>query len=159
VNSALLDAIQLALTGQPELARERLSELWATIPLEDSFHRCVLAHYMADLQTDPNDELHWDQLALAAALAASPESFAEHLPDVTREAFLPSLHLNLASSYERTDALDLARQHAELALAATASLPATPLGQTTRQPSSELRPGLAFILDLADAVSGGFAGL
>jgi hypothetical protein len=132
VNSALLDAIQLALTGQSELACERLGELWATIPLEDSFHRCVLAHYMADLQTDPNDELHWDQLALAAALAASAESFGEHLPDVTREAFLPSLHLNLASSYERTDAMDLARHHAKLALAATASLPVTPLGQATQ---------------------------
>jgi hypothetical protein len=132
VNNALLDAIQLALTGQSELARERLGELWASLPLEDSFHRCVLAHYMADLQTDPNAELHWDQLALDAALAASPESFDEHLPDVTREAFLPSLHLNLASSYERTDALDLARRHAELALAAAAALPTTPQAETTR---------------------------
>jgi len=131
VNNAVLDAIQLALTGESELARERLTELWTTIPFDDFFHRCVLAHYMADLQTDPIVELHWDRLALEAALAASAEAFDGHLPDVTREAFLPSLHLNLASSYERTDALDLARWHAKLALAAAVSLPATPLGETT----------------------------
>ena len=79
--------------------------LWTTFPLDDFFHRCVLAHCMADLQTDPNAELHWDQLALDAALAASPESFDGHLPRLSRDAFLPSLHRNLASAHERTLAL------------------------------------------------------
>jgi hypothetical protein len=132
MNAALLDAVQYALTGRSEIARERLSEIWTALPRDDFFHRCVLAHYMADLQPDPNAELHWDQLALDAALAASPESFDGQIPDVTRDAFLPSLHLNLASSYERTLDLDSALRHAALALNAAASLPATPLGETTR---------------------------
>jgi hypothetical protein len=132
VDATLLDAIQLALTGESEVARERLGQLWSTLPTDDLFHRCVLAHYMADLQTDPRVELQWDQLALDAALLASPASFDGHIPDVTRDAFLPSLHLNLASSYERTRDLDSARRHAQLALHAVASLPATPLGETTR---------------------------
>jgi len=132
MNTAVLDAIQLALTGQSEIARGRLAELWAALPPDDFFHRCVIAHYMADIQTDPTAELHWDQLALDAALAASPESFDGHIPDVTLDTFLPSLHLNLASSYERTLTVDLARRHAGLALDAAAFLPATPLGEATR---------------------------
>ena len=132
MNPTLLDAIHLALTGESEVARQRFSQLWTTLSIDDLFHRCVLAHYMADLQTDPNVELHWDQLALEAALVASPASFDGHIPDVTRDAFLPSLHLNLASSYERTRDLDSARRHAQLAMRAVASLPATPLGETTR---------------------------
>lgn len=132
MNTELLDAIQLALGGQSETAREQLGGLWATLPADDFFHRCVLAHYMADLQRDPKDELQWDLLALEAALAASTESFDEHMPEVSRETFLPSLHLNLASSYERTHALELAKRHAALAVSAVDALPATPLGQTTR---------------------------
>jgi hypothetical protein len=132
MNADLLDAVQLALSGHAEIARQRLGELWTTLPPDDFFHRCVLAHYLADLQPDPNAELHWDQVALDAALAASSESFDGQIPDVTRDAFLPSLHLNLASSYERTLSLDLAKRHAALALDAAESLPPTPLAESTR---------------------------
>jgi hypothetical protein len=132
VNTELLDAVQLALAGQSEIARQRLAKLWQELPPDDFFHRCVLAHYLADLQEDLGAELHWDQLALEAALIASSESFDGQIPDVTRAAFLPSLHLNLASSYERNALLDLARQQAVLARDSVRSLPSTPLGETTR---------------------------
>lgn len=49
----------------PEGARQRLTEIWAEIADDgDPFHRCVLAHYMADLQDDPREELAWDLRAL-----------------------------------------------------------------------------------------------
>lgn len=127
----VLDTVQAALTGEVEAAR-RLAELWRALPPDDFFHRCVLAHYVADLQTEPNAELHWDELALEAALAAAPESFEQQMPGLTWESFLPSLHLNLASSYERTSSPLLAQEHARLALRSSATLPATPLAETTR---------------------------
>lgn len=131
-NAAVFEAVQLALNGGGDVARERLAELWVTLAPDDFFHRCVVAHYLADLQSEPHTELLWDQLALDAALAAPARAFDGRIPDVTREAFLPSLHLNLASSYERTLDLDLARRHARLALQATGCLPTTPLGEMTR---------------------------
>lgn len=132
MNTELLDAVQLALSGQSELARRRLDKLWQELPLDDFFHRCVLAHYLADLQEDPGEELRWDRLALETALSAPSESFEGQIPDVTRAAFLPSLHLNLASSCERNALLELAREHAVLALDSVRALPSTPLGETTR---------------------------
>lgn len=129
----VLDAVQCALAGEVEAARRRLVELWATLPPDDLFHRCVLAHYLADLQAEPNAELHWDQLALQAALAAAPESFEQQLPGITWESFLPSLYLNLASSYERTSSPLLAQDHARLALRSAAKLPTGPLAATTRE--------------------------
>jgi hypothetical protein len=129
----VLDAVQLALSGDTEVARARLDELWTTLPADDFFHRCVIAHYMADLQSEPSAELRWDRVALDAALAAPPESFDGQIPEVTRDTFLPSLHLNLASSYERTLDCDSAARHAKLALDAAGALPATPLGIATRE--------------------------
>jgi hypothetical protein len=132
VTAAVVNAVERALNGGGDVARERLAELWAGLAPDDFFHRCVVAHYLADLQSEPRSELLWDQLALEAALAAPAEAFDGRIPDVTRDAFLPSLHLNLASSHERTLNLDLARRHAVLALQATACLPATPLAEMTR---------------------------
>ncbi|MGW2027256.1 hypothetical protein ACWCPC_34855, partial [Streptomyces decoyicus] len=61
-------AIMLHRAGDREEARNRLSELWHEIgPQGDAFHRCTLAHYMADTQDDPRDELDWDLRALEAA--------------------------------------------------------------------------------------------
>lgn len=61
-------AIMLHRAGDREEARNRLSALWHEIgPQGDAFHRCTLAHYMADTQDDPRDELDWDLRALEAA--------------------------------------------------------------------------------------------
>lgn len=133
MNATVLDAVQLALSGDASTAGARLLELWTALAADDYFHRCVIAHYLADLQPDAATELYWDQLALQAALAASPASFEDQIPGVTRETFLPSLHLNLASSYERTQDFERATQHAALALASLPSLPSSPSAETTRQ--------------------------
>ncbi|MET9295059.1 hypothetical protein [Streptomyces sp. NPDC003077] len=72
-------AVMLHRGGDREEARNRLRALWEEVgPRGDPFHRCALAHYLADTQDDPLDELHWDLMALDAAerstaTAAGPE--------------------------------------------------------------------------------------
>lgn len=54
--------------GDREEAQQRFAALWEEIgPHADPLHRCTLAHYMADTQQDPAEELRWDLLALEAA--------------------------------------------------------------------------------------------
>ncbi|MGW7019534.1 hypothetical protein [Streptomyces decoyicus] len=112
-------AIMLHRAGDREEARNRLSELWHEIgPQGDAFHRCTLAHYMADTQDDPRDELDWDLRALEAAegfvterpgnAAAQGEPKVADGPGprhplVALRAFFPSLHLNIAADYAALD--------------------------------------------------------
>ncbi len=63
-------AVMLLHAGDREEARNRLGALWAELGSDgDPLHRCTLAHYMADAQDDPGDELAWDLRALTAAEA------------------------------------------------------------------------------------------
>jgi len=116
--------------GDREEARERLLGLWAELGEDgDPLHRCTLAHYLADTQDDPTDELAWDLRALSAAdeLAdgrntgnpgeAEDTGNTGDTGDVGQEgaiairAFYPSLHLNLAADYVKLDRPDAARTH------------------------------------------------
>lgn len=110
--------VMLHHAGDREEARHRLLGLWAEIGAHgDALHRCTLAHYLADTQDDPEDELAWDLRALAAANEAESESGAaadhsagyEGIPAV--RALCASLHLNLAADYLRLDRPDAARAH------------------------------------------------
>ncbi|MFF7893396.1 hypothetical protein ACFZDI_16145 [Streptomyces sp. NPDC007907] len=100
--------VMLHHAGDREEARARLLGLWAEIGEHgDALHRCTLAHYLADTQDDPADELAWDLRALTAAEEARQEDLA-----VTAVAALyPSLHLNLAHDYVRLGRYDAARVH------------------------------------------------
>ncbi|MFF7009510.1 hypothetical protein ACFY9Y_16805 [Streptomyces fimicarius] len=61
-------AIMLLHGGDREEARNRFGALWSELGADgDALHRCTLAHYMADTQDDPGDELAWDLRALTAA--------------------------------------------------------------------------------------------
>ncbi|MFF3751996.1 hypothetical protein ACFYYH_16305 [Streptomyces sp. NPDC002018] len=61
-------AVMLLHGGDREEARNRFGALWTEIgETGDPLHRCTLAHYMADTQDDPGDELAWDLRALTAA--------------------------------------------------------------------------------------------
>ncbi|WP_043263269.1 hypothetical protein [Streptomyces sp. CT34] len=113
-------AIMLHRAGDREEARNRLGDLWQEVgPQGDAFHRCALAHYMADTQDDPRDELDWDLRALEAAEGFVTERPTEtgtaagapgvtdgpgpRHPLVALRAFFPSLHLNLAADYAGLD--------------------------------------------------------
>ncbi len=64
-------AVQRGQAGERAAARQELAELWADVERGggDDFHRCVIAHVVADLQEDEREELMWDERALAASAA------------------------------------------------------------------------------------------
>ncbi|WP_329390664.1 hypothetical protein [Streptomyces sp. NBC_01716] len=111
-------AVILLHGGDREEARNRFGELWTEIGESgDPLHRCTLAHYMADTQDDPGDELAWDLRALTAA-----EGPALFRASPAMRAFYPSLHLNLAADYVKLQRPDAARLHLSRARAAVNAL-------------------------------------
>ncbi|MFB7400768.1 hypothetical protein ACFCZR_11390 [Streptomyces rubiginosohelvolus] len=116
-------AIMLLHGGDREEARNRFGALWSELGADgDALHRCTLAHYMADTQDDPGDELAWDLRALTAAEGAGDGRAAEHRDLPAVRAFYPSLHLNLAADYLKLQRPDSARIHLQRARAAAESL-------------------------------------
>ncbi|MDF2260156.1 hypothetical protein [Streptantibioticus ferralitis] len=102
--------IMLLHGGDREEARSRFATLWKEIGEDGSpVHRCTLAHYMADTQDDPEDELAWDLKALRAADAVDQNEVAwgDHVLSV--RGFYPSLYLNLAADYHKLGEHGIAR--------------------------------------------------
>ncbi|MFC5218019.1 hypothetical protein [Streptomyces coerulescens] len=96
--------VMLHHAGDREEARRRLLDLWAELGEDaDPLHRCTLAHYLADTQDDPTDELAWDLRALTEAEAAAGAAAVR--------ALYPSLHLNLAADYVKLDRTEAAIAH------------------------------------------------
>ncbi|MCH0566799.1 MULTISPECIES: hypothetical protein [unclassified Streptomyces] len=109
--------------GDREEARRRFLDLWAELGADgDPLHRCTLAHYLADTQDDPEDELAWDLRALTAAAEVTDDRPARHEGAPAARALYPSLHLNLAADYVRLGRPDAARTHLHRARGAAASL-------------------------------------
>ncbi|MEV8391031.1 MULTISPECIES: hypothetical protein [unclassified Streptomyces] len=146
-------AVMLLHGGDREEARNRFGLLWAELgEAGDAFHRCALAHYMADTQDDPGDELAWDLRALTAADGLREESAADDraagdgaaddgtagdgaagdplaearagVPGTSSvvRAFYPSLHLNLAADYVKLQRPEAARLHLDRAREAADAL-------------------------------------
>ncbi|WP_033288913.1 hypothetical protein [Amycolatopsis jejuensis] len=107
----MMDEINAAVTlgrgGDQETARIRLQELWDELgPAGNPFHRCVLAHYQADLFDDPAEALVWDVRALDAAASVTDEQAGMPVA-----GFFPSLHLNLADNFRRLGSFVPAAEH------------------------------------------------
>ncbi|MBT2482000.1 hypothetical protein [Streptomyces sp. ISL-94] len=131
-------AVILLHAGDREEARNRLGAIWSEIGEEGaSLHRCTLAHYMADAQDDPADELAWDLRALSAAEAL------EDGPGPAMLAFYPSLHLSLAADYVKLRRPEAARIHLARARAATGALPDDGYGHRVRGAIARLERSLA----------------
>ncbi|MFE7097445.1 hypothetical protein [Streptomyces erythrochromogenes] len=155
-------AVILLHAGDREEARNRLGEIWQEIGEEgDSLHRCTLAHYMADAQDDPADELAWDLRALTAADALRDEPGngdrhgdghgdrhgdghrAQREPLPAMRVFYPSLHLSLAADYLKLQRPGAARVHLARARAATGALPDDGYGNGVRAAIARLERRLA----------------
>ena len=97
--------------GDRAAARRELAALWTEVEQSggDAFHRCVIAHFLADLQDDVRDELMWDERALAAVAGVTDERAQEYHPSLQVRGFLPSLYLSLADDHRRLG--DAARAH------------------------------------------------
>ncbi|MER6252965.1 hypothetical protein ABT224_16545 [Streptomyces sp. NPDC001584] len=155
-------AVILLHAGDREEARNRLGAIWSEIGEEgDSLHRCTLAHYMADAQDDPADELAWDLRALTAAAdvpgdlpgdapgdrpgAGPPRDGrpARWEPHPAMRVFYPSLHLNLAADYVKLQRPEAARVHLARARAATGALSYDGYGNGVRAAIARLERRLA----------------
>ncbi|WP_409463063.1 hypothetical protein [Amycolatopsis sp. GA6-003] len=109
-------AVTQGRTGSADAARARLQELWDEIgPGGDPFYRCVLAHYQADLFTDPAEALVWDIRALDAAATVTDEQVQAHHAGLGIAGFYPSLHLNLADNFRRLGSFSAAAEQIEAA--------------------------------------------
>lgn len=124
--SDVLDAVTTALSGDRERGRGLLLDCWDRTSPSDHAHRCVLAHYLADLEPELGDEIRWDETALAehAYLMEEPggeESLAAvGIP--AAGAMAPSLHLNLADGYLRRGDIPAAREQLALGQATVGRL-------------------------------------
>jgi hypothetical protein len=98
--ATVLAAVGEAQTGDPTSGRHRLLACWAQTTSDDHAHRCVLAHYLADLQDSLDDEVAWDSIALEEHAQLNDDALtAVGISNVAGLA--PSLHLNLGDGYLR----------------------------------------------------------
>ena len=130
--------------GDREGARRLFAELWEQVgPEGDPFHRCALAHSMADVQDDVRDELIWDLRALEAADELTDARVCEDGVAGAVAGFYPSLHLNLADAYRRLGELEEAREHLVRGRAASALLGDDGYAQMIREAFERLASRLA----------------
>lgn len=123
VETRIGQAVMLLHGGDREEARNRFGALWTEIGENgDAWHRCTLAHYMADTQDDPGDELAWDLRALFAAETLAGEGMAPHRGPLPVRVFYPALHLNLAADYVKLRRPAAARIHLDRARVASGIL-------------------------------------
>jgi hypothetical protein len=118
------EAVQRNHQGEREAARLLFTEIWDEIGGEqgDPLHICVLAHAMADVQDDVQQELIWDQRALTAAGLITDERIAEAGVTISVAGLYPSLHLNMCECYRKLGDLDRAREHLQQAHATIGAL-------------------------------------
>ncbi|MDL9944343.1 hypothetical protein QSJ19_01845 [Gordonia sp. ABSL11-1] len=108
----ITEAVGAFQAGNRTAARRDMIDLWNEIrPDGDPFHRCVLAHHLADMVTDAAEALMWDTRALDAADVLSDARLRTHHESLQVAAFYPSLHLNLADDLRRLGSFRPAAGH------------------------------------------------
>ncbi|HEY8308336.1 MAG TPA: hypothetical protein VIG79_16820 [Lapillicoccus sp.] len=117
----ILEAIGLAQTGDRMIGRQALLACWEQTDLPEHAFRCVLAHYLADVEDSVDDEVAWDTTALAEyAHLRGADLAAVGIPDATGLA--PSLHLNLGDGFLRQGRTAEAAEQLSAGLEAVAAL-------------------------------------
>jgi hypothetical protein len=101
-------AVGLTLAGAREDGGAALAQCWAETTEDDHAQRCVIAHYLADLEPELDDEVAWDEAALAAHAHVDDADLAP-IGMAQARGMAPSLHLNLGDGYLRQGRLDDAR--------------------------------------------------
>ena len=123
VMSTVGEAIGLGQSGDRKRARELLGLAWEQVgPDGDPLHRVGIAHSMADVQDDLEDELTWDLRALEAADGLTDERVTEGGIAAPVAGFYPSLHLNLGEVYRKLGRRTEAADHRDRGLAAAHTL-------------------------------------
>ena len=129
-------AVQRGQAGERATARQELEAMWAEVEHGDGddFHRCVIAHFVADLQEDDRDELMWDERALAAV---------DGVTDGRAQGFMPSLYLSVADDHRRLGNADRAHAFLERARATSDVLGDDAYGELVRGALDEIGRALA----------------
>lgn len=145
----ITEAVTIGRAGDSARARALLLPLWERLNPTDAFHRCVLAHYLADLYAHPAEALVWDVRALDAAAGVTDDDFRQLVPGGVAASFYPSLHLNVADQLRQLGAFEAAAAHLDAAHRHTWALGDDPYGATIR---SELQ-AVAHAVESRDGAS------
>lgn len=144
IMSRIGEGMELGQRGDRAAARCLFSEIWDEIsPDGDALHRCALAHAMADVQDQAEQELVWDLRALEAADSITDHRARQAGVASPVRAFYPSLHLNLGDVYRRLGELDRAREHLERGRAEVGTLADDGYGQMIKDGLDRLAERLA----------------
>ena len=108
--TTITTAIGEVLRGERVRGRRLLLECWEATTPTDHAHRCILAHYLADTETELEQEIVWDEIALEEHGFLQDNDLAA-LGIPSTDGFQPSLHLNLADGYRRIGKTALAQAH------------------------------------------------
>lgn len=139
---SITTAIGLALGGERERGQRDLMTCWAGTSQDDHAQRCVIAHYLADLQPDLADEVAWDEMALAAYPGVADDDLAPvGIPHA--RGLAPSLHLNLGDGYLRQGRVEEAARQLAAGRAASGVLGDDGYGALIRQGLSGLSERIA----------------
>ncbi|OBB86587.1 hypothetical protein [Mycolicibacterium peregrinum] len=137
---AITTAILLGRDGDSESARRDLLAIWKQVGVTgDPFHRCTLAHYLAELHEDPAVALIWDVRALDAAEVLSDDRAQQYHASLHVAGFYPSLHVNIADKLRRLGAFEAASEHINNAEQHIASLDDDTYGNMIRAAITEVR--------------------
>lgn len=113
-DTAFVTAINHAQGAGREAARPLYEELWAAATRDgDEYRRCVVAHFMAHAQVEPEALLMWHLRALQAADAVR---------DGRVTTFYPSLYANIADAYLRLGDPTQAQHYIDKARAVASTL-------------------------------------
>ena len=121
--------IEAEMAGRAEEALSLYVQAWDK--RTDGYEACIAAHYVARLQKDLEDVLHWNQESLLAA---------DSVVDGRVAAFYPSLYLNMGKAHEDLGHRDEAQRFYRLAANGLAALPQ---GQHTDIVRQGITAGLA----------------
>ena len=116
-----LQGIQAEMGRDFATAKQLYEQAWSECT--NDYDYCIAAHYMARVQTTPEDILHWNMQALR---------HAEKVADDSIKTFMPSLYLNIGRAYENMGDNAAALKHYHLAEEHADILPDNRLGDITR---------------------------
>jgi hypothetical protein len=145
VMARIVAAVELGRGGERAPARRALEALWKEMGEDDGdpFHRCVLAHFLADLQDDGRAELQWDERALDAVASVTDERAQEYDSSLQVRGFLPSLYLSLADDHRRLGDQDRAQDFFDRARSVSDVLGDDPYGATVKDAMAKIAAALA----------------
>jgi hypothetical protein len=128
----VIEAVTVALGGERVRGRVLLEEAWDGTSASHHAQRCVIAHYLADVQDDLADEVAWDERAMAA-FAGVRDADLEPVGIEKAASMAPSLHLNLGDAYLRQGRVEEAGVQLALARRSLDTLGADGYGDLVRR--------------------------